>query len=104
VTVVVQIAMVEVGGQITKCYALNTDQNMICLIFGSFEILWGVFIKFLPLKLFQCISLDESPIDDDQAPGLVGKLKASTVKRRSEKMTKDLGVGLKNMIAQKQRE
>ena len=24
-TVVVQIAMVEVGGQITKCYALNTD-------------------------------------------------------------------------------
>ena len=51
--------MVEVGGQITKCSSLNMVQNLICLVFGSFEMIWGILIKFTPLKLWQFYSLDE---------------------------------------------
>lgn len=52
VTIVVQMGMVEVGGRITKTYPLNPHQNLICLIIGSGEIIWGALIKFLPLKWF----------------------------------------------------
>jgi len=44
--------MVEVGGQTTKCFALNTNQNLICLAFGAFEMIWGVLIKFTPLGMW----------------------------------------------------
>jgi hypothetical protein len=51
--------MVEVGGQITKCSSLNMVQNLICLVIGSFEMIWGIVIKLTPLKLWQFYSLDE---------------------------------------------
>ena len=47
-----QFAMVEVGGAVTKCYPLNTTQNLICLAFGFISIPWGAIIKFFPLKHF----------------------------------------------------
>ena len=48
----IQMAMVEVGGRITKTYPLELWRNAICLIFGAGELLWGVAIKFLPTKYF----------------------------------------------------
>lgn len=48
----VQMAMIEVGGMVVKCAALDTQQNLICLAFGSGSLLWGVILKFLPLNLF----------------------------------------------------
>lgn len=51
-TFVVQIIMVEVGGNITTCYPLNWSQNLIALAIGSGELLWGILIKFLPLRIF----------------------------------------------------
>jgi magnesium-transporting ATPase (P-type) len=52
VTFVVQMAMVEVGGKITKTYPLEMSQNGICLIFGAGELFWGILIKLLPLRFF----------------------------------------------------
>ena len=67
--------MVEVGGQITKCSSLNMVQNLICLVFGSFEMIWGILIKFTPLKLWQFYSLDEpveeKPEETDEMPDKV---------------------------------
>jgi len=51
-TFAVQITMVEIGGQITKCFALNTNQNLICLAFGAFEMIWGIFLKFTPMGMW----------------------------------------------------
>lgn len=51
-TFVVQVIMVEIGGQVTKCFALNTNQNLICLAFGSFEMIWGVLLKFTPMGMW----------------------------------------------------
>jgi hypothetical protein len=70
---------------------------MICLALGSFELFWGVFIKFLPVKLFQCVSFDEKAKDHEQPSGIVGKLKASTV-RRKENIQKDLGADLRRRV------
>jgi len=51
-TFVVQMAMVEVGGKVTKTYPLEMYRNGYCLIFGAGELLWGVFIKFFPIRFF----------------------------------------------------
>jgi Ca2+-transporting ATPase len=60
-TVVIQMLMVEFGGKIVKSKALNTNQNIFCIVVGAFELVVGLVIKFLPLKWFQCVSLDEKP-------------------------------------------
>lgn len=83
-TFAVQVAMVEVGGQITKCYPLNWNENYIALIIGSGELLWGVGIKFLPLALFQCISLDESPLTGEST--LTSMMKKSSVVARPQQI------------------
>jgi hypothetical protein len=51
-TFIIQMAMVEVGGRVTKTYPLEMWRNGICLIFGAGELFWGVFIKFMPIKWF----------------------------------------------------
>lgn len=51
-TFVIQMAMVEVGGKVTKTWPLEMYQNGICLIFGCGELFWGIVIKFLPVKFF----------------------------------------------------
>lgn len=48
----IQMLMVEIGGRVTKTYPLEMWMNGICLLFGAGELIWGVFIKFLPLKFF----------------------------------------------------
>lgn len=83
-TFAVQVAMVEVGGQITKCYPLNWNENYVALIIGSGELLWGIGIKFLPLALFQCISLDESPLTGEST--LTSMMKKSSVVARPQQI------------------
>lgn len=80
-TFVVQIAMVEVGGQITKCYPLNTSQNMLCVAFGAFELIWGVLIKFTPLSMWQCYNLDDKP-------SKTGPTGLSAVMKKSSKLVR----------------
>lgn len=48
----IQMLMVEIGGRVTKTYPLEMWRNGICLLFGAGELIWGVFIKFLPVKFF----------------------------------------------------
>jgi hypothetical protein len=35
------------------------------LFIGAFELIWGVILKFLPLKFFQCVNLDEKLPEDE---------------------------------------
>lgn len=61
---ITQISMVQVGGKVTKCAPLNTNQNLVCLAFGFISLPWGLVVKFIPLSLFQCMSLDDKPMED----------------------------------------
>lgn len=68
--IVIQCVLVELGGNAVKTYPLNMSQNLICIGIGASELLWGLILKFMPLKWFQCIDLsaeipDESEEEDD---------------------------------------
>jgi hypothetical protein len=66
ITIVIQMAMVELSGTTAKCYPLNWKQNLWALLFGFCELPFGVILKKLPLGWFQCIKLDESPATEDK--------------------------------------
>jgi len=76
-TFVIQMVLVEVGGMAIKTHALSKELNIICIFIGSIELLWGVIIKFMPLKFFQLVSLDEKPATA-QSGGLSSSLKRSS--------------------------
>jgi len=52
VTFATQIVMVEIGGMAIKTKPLNVRENLICLAFGSGSLIWGVVIKFMPMRFF----------------------------------------------------
>jgi Ca2+-transporting ATPase len=83
-TFVIQCLMVQFGGKITKTQALNLDQNLICLAIGAGELVWGVLIKFLPLKWFACMSISDTPLDEDRKAGMI----ESTIMRKRSKKAK----------------
>lgn len=58
-TIIIQMAIVEVGGQFTKTSALNMSQNLICMALGAGELLWGFVIKQFPAKYFEIWQLDD---------------------------------------------
>lgn len=92
--------MVEVGGQITKCFALNTTQNLICLAFGAFEIVWGVLIKFTPLGMWQCYNLDDKPSESEsQSKSITQRMKgSSTLQKKQENVKSDLQRGIQEKM------
>jgi uncharacterized membrane protein len=64
-TIVIQMTMVEYSGKTAKCYPMNRQQNMVCLWFGLGELIFALILKFIPLKFFQCVALDEEPIAEE---------------------------------------
>lgn len=83
-TFVIQMVIVEVGGRITKTYPLDMRQNVFCIAVGSGELLWGVIIKQLPVGLFQCVTLDESPVEQDAPATASSALKKSKTLRQAQ--------------------
>jgi len=83
------MAMVEVGGRPVKTYPLEMWRNGICLIFGAGELIWGVLIKFLPPKYFQCFNFEEAPMtEEQQEKSLMGKMKKGSSVHKSAKAMK----------------
>jgi len=97
-TFIVQVIMVEVGGQITKCYPLNWNENYVALVIGSGELLWGIAIKLVPLALFQCISLDESPVAGQAT--LTSMMKKSSVVARPQQIRAAVDENIRDRMLQ----
>jgi hypothetical protein len=78
--------MVQVGGVITKCHALNTSQNLFCLALGFVSLPWGLVIKFIPLRFFQCVSIDDAAMDEEalQKSVTTSFKRASTMKSKKK--------------------
>lgn len=103
-TFVVQMAMVEIGGKAIKTWPLNTDQNIICLIFGSIELIWGLIIKFIPTKFFTCVSMDDAPAGEEKDNTMVSRLKATSKLTKGAKMGSQLGNHLVDQVRARQLE
>jgi len=85
VTITVQILLVQIGGVFTKCSPLSVYDNIFCISLGSTSLIWGLFIKFLPLKLFQCISIDDKAMEEEVATStLTSALKKSSTLRKKK--------------------
>lgn len=94
-TILIQVVLVEFGGTAVKTYALNMNQNLICLAIGSFELLWGLILKFIPVKFFQCIDLKNDVTEEvdektgeskpKAASGPMALKRLSTQKSKSKK-------------------
>lgn len=83
-TFAVQITMVQYGGKAVKTWPLNQEQNIICLCFGIVELPWGLLIKFIPVRFFQCFTISDEAADEEGEEGdnkptsMVNALKGSS--------------------------
>lgn len=103
-TFLVQMAMVEYGGMAIKTWPLDRSHNVICLIFGSIELIWGLLIKFIPSRFFGFISMDDAP-HEEETETIVSKLKAtSKLSKGGQKMKNDVGNALLERVRAKQLE
>jgi Ca2+ transporting ATPase len=88
-TVVVQLAMVQIGGVYTKCSPLTTEDNLFCIGIGSLSLVWGLLLKFLPLRLFQCMSLDDKPMEDENLErSFINSMKRSSTLKMKQRAAK----------------
>lgn len=56
-TIIIQLTMIKFGGKSMKTVELSFDENVLCLVLGSFSLIWGLFIKLvLPENLIVCIN------------------------------------------------
>lgn len=65
-TFAIQILLVKFGGKAVKTFPLEMNRNYICIGIGSLSLVWGLIVKTLPLKMFQCIKLDETPMEEEE--------------------------------------
>lgn len=74
--------MVETLGQVTKCYPLGLNLNLICLGFGFISIPWGAILKLIPLKHF-AFEVDDHPLDEDEKhKTAISFVKKSTIRKK----------------------
>jgi len=54
------------GGKAVKTFLLDLERNFICTGKGSLSLIWALIVKNLPLKMFQCIKIDETPMEEEE--------------------------------------
>jgi hypothetical protein len=59
------MVLVEIGGRVVKCHPLSMQQNLVCILFGFGELIWGFVIKKTPLSWWQCIQMSDDIEEDD---------------------------------------
>jgi len=114
-TFAIQCLMVQYAGRFMTVVALNWTEQLVCLGFGAFSLVWGLLIKFImPSRWFSCLAMDETPMTaEEKAQRFTGSLKKPRFeKKEARKMLVDaqegnkkqlnsvMGANLKQIIAQ----
>ena len=82
ITIIMQVVMVQIGGKAVKTFPLDYEQNIICIVIGAGELIWGFLIKFAPVRFFACLNMADQPLDRDAVGGGVSTLmKQSTLRK-----------------------
>jgi Ca2+ transporting ATPase len=61
-TVVVQIVLVQFGGEAVRCTPLTVEQHLLCIGIGFFSLVFGYLAKLIPLAHFKGLRLNEEPL------------------------------------------
>lgn len=84
-TFIVQMLMVEVGGEVMKVHELTLAQNGWCLLIGAGELIWGLLLKFVPPKYFECVQIGDAPMtEEEKSRSFVSSMKRSVHKGGSK--------------------
>lgn len=98
-TIGIQWILVLLGGRITKTYPLHMNQNLICLGIGAGELIWGIFVKLLPLSCFGCFAFNEKPMTpEEETKSMMAMAKKGTV-RKGPKAKSSLQVNVEKGLA-----
>jgi P-type Ca2+ transporter type 2B len=83
ITIVVQIALVEIGGEAIKTSHLTPAQHGICLLIGFGSIIVGFLLKLLPRGLFN-FTINEKPMTNSQSLKSLNNIlrKSTSIKRQ----------------------
>lgn len=65
-TIAVQLAMVEYGGRMVKCWPLNMYQNLICIGLGAGELIWAFVVKLIPETVFCKLGLEGKNVGEGE--------------------------------------
>lgn len=80
-----QWLIVEYGGRFVQCAPLSLTQQGVCIGIGSFSLIWGVVLKFVPARWFNRLSISEKPMTDEEADkSLLGSLNRSQTLRNKK--------------------
>lgn len=79
-TAIVQIAIVQFGGEFIRTSPLTWEQHLICMGIGAFSLLNGLFVKILPESLFKKIKLLK---EEEMAVAQLDRSLTSKLKRKA---------------------
>jgi Ca2+ transporting ATPase len=86
-TIVVQIVLVEIGGEAVKTSHLTYQQHGICIGIGAFSIVVGFMIKLLPKRIFS-FTIDQTPMDEVEASKSISKILRKSTNALQRKLTR----------------
>jgi len=86
-TIIVQIALVEVGGEAVKTSHLTPVQHGICIAIGFGSIIVGLLLKLIPRRIFD-FKINENPMSKLASQKSLRKMLRNTKKVLKRKMTR----------------
>ena len=75
ITILMQVTMVQIGGKAVKTFPLDFEQNLLCISIGAGELIWGLILKFVPVRFFSCLSLKDEPLEENIGGGISTMMK-----------------------------
>jgi Ca2+ transporting ATPase len=87
ITIVVQIVLVEIGGEAVKTSRLTPTQHGYCILIGFGSIIVGFLLKLLPRRLFN-FSINEDPMTLEQSQRSLNSLLRIPSKALKRQMTR----------------
>lgn len=64
-TIIVQIVLVEYGGEAVKCSPLTLNQHLMCIGIGACSLITGLLVRLLPISMFNLFKVNEVPLETD---------------------------------------
>jgi hypothetical protein len=75
-----------------KVHELTLMQNLYCFLIGAGELIWGLLLKFVPPSYFECISIGDAPMtEEEKSRSFVSSLKPSMAKGQDKPGKKGKG-------------
>mmetsp|Transcript_33763 Transcript_33763/g.38892 ORF Transcript_33763/g.38892 Transcript_33763/m.38892 type:complete len:149 (-) Transcript_33763:38-484(-) len=86
-TIIVQIVLVEIGGEAVKTSSLTPQQHLICIAIGVGSIVIGFLLKLLPASCFS-IKMDQKPMTKAQSQKSLAKMLRKSSRALGKKVSR----------------